>query len=433
VNGRTHAAHIPRRQGNQNIPLRYLIQANHSNQNVAHDPMKHNSIKLLSILAALAGTVSAVRAQTEYFTYADGNLILGFQATSGQGSAQNVFLNLGKATDIRDNGNKGVLGNIGATLTATYGAGWYAREDLWFGVIANLNHQPFTGIGSRTPVDGDPSRTFYISRPASAPGAALLIPAATYAPDLLGIAGNSLRGLEQVLTPTNDGTGWNLSSSNAAERGIFKEEDGSGILSLAIPQHATAWNNSWSKWNSFVQGGQAAAFQTLTGGIQQNFGKSGSATYVDIQRVLATNSGAVPAGVVGGGTYETTISISSAGVVMALAPAAPKPIPPFVDTDNDGLSDFLEELLVDYGFDKNMAQPELVAQFIAGQGFFTATSIQDLVTANQVMIQADGAEVNLALPVFKSTDLDEFIPAGNMTLTIPKTEEKEFYRIELGQ
>jgi hypothetical protein len=319
--------------------------------------MKLKYTALLSMITAVAGALSVARA--EVFTYTDGNLILGFQATAGQGTSQNVFFNLGKATDFRNNGSQGVLGNIGATLTATYGAGWYDRTDLWFGVIANLNQQPNpTAIGSRAPVEGDPSRTFYLSTPAAAPGAGLLIASATYPPDILGIAGNALRGLEQVLTPTADGTGWNLASANEAERGIMREADGSGVLSLAIPQHATAWNNSWTKWNPTP----GAAFSVFTGGIQQNFGKGGSATYVDVQRVLATNTGAVPTGVVGGGTYETTISISAAGVITSLIASPASPFsswiggfnPPLTnsadreataDPDNDGTENLLEFVL----------------------------------------------------------------------------------------
>lgn len=319
--------------------------------------MKLKFPALLSLITAVTGALSVARA--EVFTYTDGNLILGFQASAGQGTSQNVFFNLGKATDFRNNGSRGVLGNIGATLTATYGANWYDRTDLWFGVIANLNQQPNpTAIGSRAPVEGDPSRTFYLSAPAATPGAGLLIAAATYSPAALGLAGNALRGLEQVLTPTADGTGWNLSSSNEAERGIAAEANGSAVLSLAIPQHATAWNNSWTNWNPTP----GAAFSVFTGGIQQNFGKGGSATYVDVQRVLATNTGAVPTGVVGGGTYETTISISAAGVITSLA-ASPSSAfttwigtfnPPLTnpadrgdgaDPDNDNIANLLEFVL----------------------------------------------------------------------------------------
>jgi hypothetical protein len=103
--------------------------------------------------------------------------------------------------------------------------------------------------------------------------------------------------------------------------------------------------------------------------------------------------------------------------------------------DGDGLSDFLETLLnsPEYGFDPNVSQPERVAAFMRSQGFYTQDTIQDLVTAGQVMIQATGANVNLELPVFKSQTLNnDFVPAGNMTLTIPKVENKEFYRIQLG-
>jgi len=111
----------------------------------------------------------------------------------------------------------------------------------------------------------------------------------------------------------------------------------------------------------------------------------------------------------------------------------PLPLPSFVDSDGDGLSDFLEDLLVAYGFDKNVAQPDLVAAFFGNEGLFTETSIQDLVTAGQVMIQVTGANVNLALPIFKSDDLIDFEYAGDLELELPKVENKEFYRIQLGE
>ena len=57
----------------------------------------------------------------------------------------------------------------------------------------------------------------------------------------------------------------------------------------------------------------------FTGGIQQSFGKATPSTYVDIQRVLSTNTGAVPTGVIGGGTYEATIAISNTGAITMLS------------------------------------------------------------------------------------------------------------------
>lgn len=301
--------------------------------------MKQNTNKFLALLGAVAATLSI--AQAEIFTYTDGNLILGFQATSGTGSSQNVFFNLGSATGFRDNGAQGVLGNIGTTLSSVYGADWYTREDLYFGVVANLNQQPNSGIGFRAPVNGDPSRTFYISSPAATPGTGLLAAANTYSPSILGIGGNALDGLEEVLKPSADGTGWILADPDPLKQGLQKLANGSGTLDQTLSQHAAAWNNSWTVRNPTPGG---AAFDIFTGGIQQNFGKVGSATYVDVQRVLAYSAGAVPAGVVGGGTYETTISISSGGVITSLSSSPTSAYDTWIGTYNPPLTNASDRL-----------------------------------------------------------------------------------------
>jgi hypothetical protein len=111
--------------------------------------------------------------------------------------------------------------------------------------------------------------------------------------------------------------------------------------------------------------------------------------------------------------------------------SVPLPLPSYVDSDGDGLSDFLEDLLVDYGFDKNVSQSALVAQLLANEGLYTATSILDLRTVGQTMVQATGAEVNLSLPVQKSQDLSDWQSAGNLQLTIPKEGDKQFYRLSV--
>jgi hypothetical protein len=41
--------------------------------------------------------------------------------------------------------------------------------------------------------------------------------------------------------------------------------------------------------------------------------------------------------------------------------------------------------------------------------------------------------VTLTLPVEKSTGLTTWAPAGNLTLSMPKTENKEFYRITIPE
>jgi hypothetical protein len=262
-------------------------------------------------LSCACAAVLTVPSAMGAFTFTNGDLILGFQATSGQGASQNVFFNLGAGTYHRDNpghafgdatsgnnpfGTTGqtAIGNVGATLTLVYGASWYTRTDLWFGVVGNLNQQPNTGVGSRPAVNGDPSRTFYLSTPAATVADGVLYAPGTFTSGALGIGGGNLSGLEGVLP------------------GLTTQGDGAAILSQST--QPVEWNNSWSTWNPTP----GAAFGVFTGGIQQNFGKSEDTTFVDLQRVLSTNTNASPTGVIGGGTYETTFGISSNGNVFAI-------------------------------------------------------------------------------------------------------------------
>ena len=236
-------------------------------------------------------STGAISVNTAPFAFTDGDLIVGVQATGGVGATKNVFFNLGSGTALRDNVNQGVKGNINATLTSAFGANWYTRTDLYFGVIANLRGNANSGFGSAPAVNNDPSRTFYLSTTTESPGAGALIAANTYPGSSLGAAATTLSGMETMLVT------------------LYTEADHSTILDQTT--QSVEWSNGWSSRNP-VPG---ASFGVFTGGIQQSFGKLTSSTYVDIQRVLSTNTGAIPTGVVGGGTYESTVAISSTGAI----------------------------------------------------------------------------------------------------------------------
>jgi hypothetical protein len=230
------------------------------------------------------------------FTFTNGDLILGFQATGGQGSTTNVFFNLGSGTGLRDNGNQGELGNIGGALTSVYGSDWYSRSNVWFGVFGNLNIGSSGSPEFIAPVDGDPSRTVYLSKPTNSPGSGSLYAAGTFTSSALGTGANNFTGLENILPSAN------LTNGLGETR----------ILTQAAAP--VEWNNSWSAWNPTP----GAAFGVFTGGIQQNFGKGTSSTYADVERILATNTGANPTGVLRGGTYEFTVAIGSDGSISAI-------------------------------------------------------------------------------------------------------------------
>lgn len=254
-------------------------------------------MKLPTHTALLSGmlAVMAATSANAAFSFTNGDIILGVQAISGDGATKNVFFNLGQTTAFRDNGTTlGNLGNISTSLTSAFGANWYSRDTVYFGVFGNLNQQPTTGIGSRTPVDGDPSRTVYSSTPTNIVGAGQLVAAGTYGSSALGAGAGNFSGLESILP------------------GLTTQSDGAAILVQG--DSPVEWNNSWTQWNPTP----GAAFQVFTGGIQQNFGKAGGTTLVDIQRIVATNTGASPTGIVGGGQYVGSIGISSDGNISAI-------------------------------------------------------------------------------------------------------------------
>lgn len=66
---------------------------------------------------------------------------------------------------------------------------------------------------------------------------------------------------------------------------------------------------------------------------------------------------------------------------------------------------------------------------------YTAESIQDLRGAGNLMVQVQGGNVTLSLPIEKSTTLqqNDWNPAGELDITFPKIEDKEFYRLILPQ
>ncbi|MCW1884956.1 PEP-CTERM sorting domain-containing protein [Luteolibacter flavescens] len=252
--------------------------------------MKPNSLTKCGLLLGSLLALTAPSAMAAW-TFPNGNLLLGFQASGGQGSTTNVFFDLGSATAFRDNPNQGLLGNIGADLAAAYGANWYSRTDLHFGVVGNLNFAPNSGLGSAAAVDGDPSRTFYVSAPTIDIGSGALQTGQTG--NSLGVAGNYFAGQEamvRTLTATANGT-----------------------VSITQGANPTEWANGWTTWNTV--GG--SSYSTLAG-IQDTFGQSGSVNYLDIQRIISTNTGANPAGTVGTGAWVGTIGIGNDGSLYAI-------------------------------------------------------------------------------------------------------------------
>lgn len=114
--------------------------------------MKFNSLKGLACLALLAcGWSPAANAATA----GGGDLVLGFRA---KGVLTNYVVKVDTAAALRDGSSVRsiALPGVAADLATLFGAGWYDRTDLFWGVIANTSN--FSTL------NGDPAQTIYASK-----------------------------------------------------------------------------------------------------------------------------------------------------------------------------------------------------------------------------------------------------------------------------
>jgi hypothetical protein len=120
---------------------------------------------------------------------------------------------------------------------------------------------------------------------------------------------------------------------------------------------------------------------------------------------------------------------SAIGVLKGEAPATGSA--PFADVDGDGVSDTLEATtaLTNLGFSVGVNNVSPTNLF---ESIYDTDAILDLRTVGQTTVQKVGGNVTLTVPVEKSTGLNSWAPAGNMTLgPFPGDPSKEFYRLKV--
>ncbi len=111
----------------------------------------------MGVLALVGMSLGSVTAHAQA-SAEDGDLIIGFRASSGTGTTQNYAIELGtaasltSATTIQTFPLTGVL----ADLNSIYGATWHSRSDLFWGAVAKTSNFSST--------NGDPSSTLYATK-----------------------------------------------------------------------------------------------------------------------------------------------------------------------------------------------------------------------------------------------------------------------------
>jgi hypothetical protein len=325
--------------------------------------MKHNSTKTHLTAALSLGLALPALGVTP--NYSAGDLLLYFQKLSGTAIVNTVYVDLGPATNFRgtavgpaDVPNQIDFIDLNAKLTTAFGSDWATQAGIYAGIAG-----VYSAVSNTTVVNGDISRTLYVSAPRTD----------------VGTVG------------TANSAAWSFSGSTAfstAAGKIQQQNNVFGDLDLLNPhgyvgqivisppsESGIVGNNPVTVINGNPT--QGIAFDTFDGGVQQvgaattfgTFGAAGSVEFaLDLYRIVPTNGrpGEIDGDIVGTtrtGTYEGTFTVGTNGKVSFVTqgsvvsspfdawtltfPALDTPAKrlPSADPDNDGLSNLLEFVL----------------------------------------------------------------------------------------
>ena len=229
--------------------------------------MKSASLSLIFSSCLLASTFAVI-------TPGSGDLVLGFQATSGTGVSQNLVVDLG---NVNVNTITTVLGslnlNLGTDLSNIYGDNWSTRSDLYWGFIS----------ANYPTANGDSANTLYASTQ----------------------QGNSpwirATAASQGTTRANV---FNLYSQMGTD--IVNAQTGTAAGSILM---GTAESSSWSAYNTVL----GSSFGAFNGSVESSI-----ANNLDIYRLAPSSIAGVA------GTLSGTMQLSSSGIVSAVS-AVPEP------------------------------------------------------------------------------------------------------------
>ena len=104
----------------------------------------------LLVVGALALIGAQHAMATTVTTPSDGDIFIGFRATSGQGAATSYLVNIGSDSTFNAASSGATsVGNLNADLTAIFGSNWSSRSDVLWGVFGARNNVNPTVYGTR--------------------------------------------------------------------------------------------------------------------------------------------------------------------------------------------------------------------------------------------------------------------------------------------
>ena len=255
------------------------------------------------IVTALAVVALSITSKTHAaLTYTDGDLILGFRATGGTGGTTNVLFDIGSAAIFRDATTQLTLsiGNVGADLSAIFGASWNTRIDVDWSVSGT---QFSAGNGFTT------NRNLIATRAQGFPIAPLGSSNSTpWNKATLSTQGGPALKLQQLGGKFGAGTTGGISGTDQIES---TNAPGFGLI------QPSTQNNSFEE---FMAGGAqstaGSSYAYFNGGVEGNFGNGTSGAALDLYYMVPGS---------GAGTYEGTFTINDNATITFTPTGVPEP------------------------------------------------------------------------------------------------------------
>ena len=258
----------------------------------------------LPALLAAVGTVFATATPSQaVITYSDGDLILGFRATSGQGASTDYLVTLGNAATILafTTPKPFTLGPTATDLSSIFVSNWFNRSDvLWS--VSGLQKVAGNGFANNTMFA---TRSDTLNGPL---GTNTTTPWTTPSSFAAGTPAGKIQSMAQKysLGTTGSAAATDQMESTAAPGALIQP---------------TSQINSYASFQPFginTTGASAYGYFVDANGIEGNFTNGTTASILDLYR-LTPAAGSPPAPFVG------NMTINNAGTVTFFPAGVPEP------------------------------------------------------------------------------------------------------------
>jgi hypothetical protein len=248
---------------------------------------------------AIAGSL-ALAGSAHALTVSNGDLFLGFRVTGGTGSSFDYLIDIGQASLYRDatgsfvlNNTAGInIGNIGADLTSIFGANWYTRNDLYWGVVGTVNLNP-VGI--------DAANTEYASKGETTFGT----PEAPW-----NRRSNSQQGSANTAIGPSGLTGSSLTGASSTANSTRAVQQNSGDA------------NSWYSYVHAADGSGTSFNGSYNSALEGSFGGGTGGSALDLFRMTTSTTAGLPGTYLGRFTTDTSGNITFTPTAVVPEPSA---------------------------------------------------------------------------------------------------------------